>query len=139
MKHFMTLAGIAVLLLVGGCATPPAARAPEPRIIVIRNSTGRDLQSVSLGTIPTRAGASRRIGSLAPVPSGASSTVVRPPAAPPLPTECELRWTNAMDETFSLKIGLKDVINHANGQPSEALVFEIRADGSVLVFLERNK
>jgi hypothetical protein len=42
-----------------------------------------------------------------------------------------------MGEKFSVKIALKDVLKNAQGLPGEALVFQIQADGGVMVFLER--
>jgi hypothetical protein len=126
------------MLLAAGCTTVAPAPKKEPPILVIRNATGRELKSVTLGTVPARSSEPRRIGTISPLLRNSASTIVRPSDAPPLPAVCELKWTDFDGRTISVKIELKEVLKNAEGTPSEALVFQIRPDSSVMVLLERN-
>lgn len=138
-KRIQTAILAGLLLWVGftvGCVSTRSGPAPEPPVIVIRNSCSQDLRSVILSE--TRVGTHDlvRYGEIAPVPMGASQVFVRPSKTQPLPSAILIAWQTAEGRQFGQSLILERVLEKAKGSANESLVFEILDEKRAQVFLE---
>jgi hypothetical protein len=117
-----------------GCAALP--RGAEPGVIVVRNTSGRDVASVTLAPSGDSADGISRSGSLSPLPRGVQQVVVRPSHAPPLASEVEFRWTETGGRVRAVTLDLEPTLRAARGGPGEALVFELLPGGRVATRVE---
>ncbi len=125
-----------LLLAMSGCAGLRSAPRIEPAVIVIRNSTSQNIQSVMLcdgcGDPSTRA----QYGEISPVPVGVSQSFIRPDDPKPLPEMLLVSWDIGNGNKISRPVNVDDVLNGMEGTGNEILVFEITESGVVNVFLE---
>ena len=121
-----------VVALVGACATRPAARPPEPQIIILRNATDRDCAAVTIREVRDHHAQSIRLGSASPLLRGRSFQLTRRPGAAPLPAEAEVMWTYSSGESQSVVVSLRAALGRATGAAGEALVCTVRDDGVVV-------
>ena len=123
-----------------GCTLIPGNRGTEPAVLIIRNHSGQDIDTVTVSAAQGNAASGRRYGSISPVPRGASQVFVRPRSAPRLPKHLRLAWDIPGGKQIVREVALKPALG---GRPSSrpavdsmALVFEIRADHSVETYAE---
>jgi len=122
-------------LLLASCASLPLAGGKEPAVIVIRNRSGEDIETVSLREAGSRSQSSQ-FGSISPVPKDVSQEFVRPTKAPPLPRTISIEWLDHEGRTHVRDLSLAKALKNATGSASEALVFEIGPFDDVMVFTE---
>ena len=119
-----------------GCASMSRQSQTEPPIIIVRNASGVDLRTVSLRAAGDSGEADLRVGSVSPVPKGASQVFARPSSRAPLPMELEVAWVDAFAASYTRQVSLEPALKEATGAPGEALVFEIRPSGAIAVYCE---
>jgi len=127
---------IAILLL-SSCASLPSAGVNEPHVIVIRNRSGTDIDTVTLRETSTRSQASLFV-SISPVPFGVSQEFVRPKDPPPLPRIVVIEWVDNEGRARGRDLSISKALRSATGSGGEAIVFEIWPDDDVLVFIENS-
>lgn len=133
MKRFILL--LLPILLVCSCASFPIMEGKEPRIIVIRNRSGADIDTVTLREAGKRSQASLFV-SISPVPFGVSQEFVRPTDPPPLPRTVAIEWVDNEGSARVRDLSISKALRSATGSGGEAIVFEIWPDDNVLVFIE---
>jgi heat shock protein HslJ len=126
---------LASVLVVTACSSLPVSTGAEPPMIMVRNSSGTDLTEVSLSE--AAGGSSSRYGSISPVPRGASQVFGRGTNPRQFPRTVNLEWIDDQGSRHSRELSLKKVLRTATGAKGEALVFDIRPQGDVDVYLER--
>jgi hypothetical protein len=131
-----------LLVLFGfGCASTPAmapfAAEREPRIIAIRNGSGRPAQTILLQDAHERADQPRRVGGISPAAAGMLYTFLRPKNSAPLPATVRVVFSFPREPQQSKVVDLSEIAKKATGTPNEALVFELRPDQTVEVSLEQ--
>ncbi|UCD52230.1 MAG: hypothetical protein JSW27_06240 [Phycisphaerales bacterium] len=107
----------------------------EPPVVAVYNNSQVGLRIVSLRAAAV-GGELDRIGSVSPVPRGASQVFGRPTDAPPLPSVVELSWSDDRDRDYSRKVILEPILQQATGERGETLVFEIRPAGDLAVYCQ---
>lgn len=117
-----------------GCRAASPQRHREPPVIVVYNNGPVGLRVVSLSAASGSGSEPARIGSVSPVPRGASQVFGRPTDAPPLPPVVEVSWTDDLGQDYTRKVVLEAVLREATGEPGEALVFEIRPAGGLVAY-----
>ncbi|MHC4972743.1 MAG: hypothetical protein ACYTG3_10460 [Planctomycetota bacterium] len=128
-RHF------AYLLLAGLAA---CASTPEPGKIALSNATGEVLQSMTVGEAREEGDTSPlRLGRIAPAFPGRPFVFVRRPDAERLPKRAQVSWQLRSGAVGSRTVDLGEVLKRATGAPDEALFFELRPGGRVVVFLGR--
>jgi hypothetical protein len=128
-------AAFLVLLLLSSCASLPSVGVKEPHIIVIRNRSGEDIDTVTLREAGTRSHASL-FGSISPVPNGISQEYVRSTNPTPFPRTVAVEWIDNEGRTHVREVSISKVLRSAAGNGSDTLVFEIGPVEDVLVFIE---
>ena len=126
----------AVSLIAGGCSTIESTNYAEPRIIVVRNSSGIYLSAVSLRGVIEPGGNSARVGTISPVGAGVSQVFKRPTQPPPLPKQVVISWADYAQRQYERQISLEQVLTDPDAQTRDSLVFEITASGRVRVYRE---
>lgn len=138
-----------VLVYLAGCSSDstsakpkpaPSAAAPtrrEPGILAIRNKTGRMVQSISLEDESAPADGMRRVGSMSPVFQNITYTYVRPDNAPPLPRKLRLKIAYPREAPQSTVVDISNALSHFKGGRNEAIVFELKPDGSVATYVDQ--
>jgi heat shock protein HslJ len=124
------------MFVVPACSHTLIGRGAEPPMIMVRNSTGTDLEEVSLSEAAGGGNVSR-YGSVSPVPRGASQVVGRGTDPRQFPRTINLEWIDDQGSRHSRELSLKKVLRTATGAQGEALVFDIHPQGDVDVYLER--
>jgi hypothetical protein len=130
----MTAAFLAILLL-SSCASLPLGGGKEPRIIVIRNRSGADIDTVTLRDADTRFQASL-FGSISPVPNGVSQEYIRPTDPSPFPRTIAVEWIDIEGRSHRREVSSSKALRIAAESGGETLVFEIGPFEDVLVFIE---
>jgi hypothetical protein len=125
------------VLLLSSCASLPLGGGKEPQIIVIRNRSGADIDTVTLREAGKQSQASR-FGSISPVPLGVSQEYIRPTDPPPFPRTIEVEWVDREGTTHVRELSVSKALRSATGSRGEAIVFEIWPDDDVLVFIEKS-
>jgi len=124
------------LLLVALAAC--ASTRPEPGKIVLSNATGAVLKSMAVGEARKAGDKSPlRLGRIAPAFPGRNFVFVRKEGAERLPKHAVLTWQLRSGAIRSVTVQLDEVLKQATGAPDEALFFELRPGGRVVVFLGR--
>jgi hypothetical protein len=132
MKRIITLPS---LLVLATCASFPVGGGKEPAVILIRNRSGEDIETVLLREPGTLSQGSQ-FGSISPVPKDVSQEFVRPTNAPPMPRRISIEWLDHEGRTHACDLSLSKILRSATGSKDEALVFEIGPFDDVLVFME---
>jgi hypothetical protein len=132
----LTVAFLAILLL-SSCASLPIGGGKEPRIIVVRNRSGVDIDTVTLREAVSGQKASR-FGSLSPVPLGVSQVYIRPTDPPPFPRTIAVEWLDNEGVTHVRDLSISKALRSTTGSSDEVLVIEIGPYEDVLVFIEKN-
>jgi hypothetical protein len=130
------LAGLAAGAL-PGCGAASRQPQKEPPVIAVYNNSQVGLRIVSLRAASPVGGEPDRIGSVSPVPRGASQVFGRPTDAPRLPSVVELSWRDDRDRDYSRKVVLEPILQQATGERGETLVFEIGPAGDLAVYCQR--
>jgi len=140
-NYIMPAAGAfcAVFLVTAGCVSFTPKRAPEPPVIVIRNSTQWHIKSVVLSEADPAAGRAVRYGEIAPVPAGVSQTFIRPDETKVFPRSIAVVWTLADGRSQSETIDLHKLLKTSQGLSNEVLVFEIIRSGRAIAFIEHTQ
>ena len=133
----MTAAILAIMHLLS-CASLPIGGGEEPRIIVVRNRSGADIDTVTLREASPGQHASG-FGSLSPVPVGVSQVYVRPTDPPPFPRTVAVEWVDSEGRMHVRELSVSKALRSATGGGDEALVFEIWPAEEVLVFIEKHR
>jgi len=115
-------------------ASPHAAL--EPRLIVIRNATGRDLASVSIQEAGKPFKDAIRIGSISPLTRGGGAIIERQSGSPPLPDAALVMWTDARRVVRRAEVSLRRALGRATGAANEALIFDLQPFDRVRVSVE---
>jgi len=126
----------AVGLIADGCSTIEGTSYAEPRIIVVRNSSGIHLSAVSLRGVIEPSGKSIRVGTISPVGVGVSQVFKRPTQPPPLPKRVVISWAIRGQRPYEREISLERVLTDPEAQTRDSLVFEITASGRIDVYRE---
>ena len=135
--RMVTAAVLLALCLAGACASDDGAAGRGPGMIAIRNTSGRQAQSISLQEDKQPAEASRRMGAMSPVMPNRTYAFVRPANAPSLPAKVRVNYAFPGGAPQSTVVDLREATRHATGASNEAVVFDLRADGSVAVYLDQ--
>jgi hypothetical protein len=131
-------AAILVIPLLSSCASLPSAGVKEPHIIVIRNRSGEDIDTVTLREAGSRSQASL-FGSISPVPNGVAQEYVRATNPPPFPRTVAVEWVDHAGRTLVREVSVSKALRRAAGSSDDTLVFEIGPFEDVLVFMERTE
>ena len=123
-------------LIAAGCSTVQRPNYAEPRIIVVRNSSGIHLATVSLRGVGERGGDSIRVGTISPVGAGVSQVFKRPTQPPPLPKRVVISWADYNQRQYERELSLEQVLTDPDAQTRDTLVFEITAFGRVRGYRE---
>jgi len=126
----------AVSLIAGGCSAIESTNYAEPRIIVVRNSSGIHFSAVSLRGVGKSGGNSIRVGTISPVGAGVSQIFERLSSPPPLPKQVVISWADYAQRQYERQISLEQVLTDPNAQTRDSLVFEITASGRIDVYRE---
>jgi len=131
------MARLATCLLLAGLAACASTR-PEPGKIVLHNATGAVLKSMTVGEVG-RVGDTRplRLGRIAPAFPGRHFVFVRRPDAERLPKHAVVTWQLRSGAQRSVTVDLEEPLRKATGAADEALFFELRSGGRVVVFVAR--
>ena len=123
-------------LVAGGCSTIGGTDYAEPRIIIVRNSSGINLAAVSLRGVREPGADSIRVGTISPVGAGVSQVFKRPTQPPPLPKRVVISWAVNAQRRYEREISLERVLTDPDAQTRDSLVFEITASGRVSIYKE---
>jgi len=123
---------LALALSAAGCVSP---HGPAPAQILVRNSSGADVEYVWLQEVPAEGASTVRMGMVSPLPRGATQIVDRHASAPPLPAEVELSWLPSRGANRTQRLSLAPLAD-APDVGRRALVFELLPDGSFRVSVE---
>ena len=124
-------------LLMSSCASIPIGGGKEPHIIVIRNRSGADIDTVTLREAGSRSRASL-FGSISPVPDGVSQEYVRATNPPPFPRTVAVEWIDNEGRTHIREVSVSKALRSAAGISGDTLVFEIGPVEDVQVLVESN-
>jgi len=130
-----TTAAFLAIMLLSSCASLPSVGVKEPRIIVIRNRSGADIDTVTLRDAGTRLQASL-FGSISPVPNGVSQEYIRPTDPSPFPRTVAVDWIDIGGRFHRREVSVSKALGSAAESGEETLVFEIGPFEDVLVFIE---
>jgi hypothetical protein len=130
-------AAFLVILLMSSCASIPIGGGKEPHIIVIRNRSGADIDTVTLLEAGSRSHASL-FGSISPVPDGVSQEYVRSTNPPPFPRTVAVEWIDNEGRTHMREVSVSKALRSAAGIGGDTLVFEIGPVEDVQVLVESN-
>jgi hypothetical protein len=133
----MTTVILAILLL-SSCASLPLGGGKEPRVIVIRNRSGADIDTVTLRDADNRFKASL-FGSISPVPNGVSQEYIRPTDPSPFPRTVAVEWIDIIGRSHRREVSVSKALKSATENGGETLVFEIGSFEDVLVFIENSQ
>jgi hypothetical protein len=133
---FTALLG-AVTLAAVACSSLPIGTTAEPPVIVVRNHSNVDIDTVTLRETTGSSNQAARFGSISPVPSGVSQAYIRPANPPRFPKTVTLEWIDRESKTHSRDLSITKALRSATGATDEALVFEIWPNEEVLVFVEQ--
>ena len=125
-----------ISMLAGGCSTIQRSMYPEPKIIAVKNNSGISLSVVTLRGVPNSAEKQVRMGSISPVPGGATQVFNRPSSAPPLPGRLIISWADNYQRQYEQVISLEKILSDPNTQTKDSLIFEIRPFGRISVYKE---
>ena len=125
-----------ISMLTGGCSTMQRSNYTEPKIIAVRNNSGISLSVVTLSEVRNSDDMQFRMGSVSPVPRGATQVFQRPSSAPPLPARIIISWTDYNQRQYERDISLDKILSDPNTQTKDSLVFEIKPSGRINVFKE---
>lgn len=132
---FMSFVMLSMIsMLTCGCSTIQRTRYPEPKIIAVRNTSGISLSVVTLRGVPNSGDKPVRMGSISPVPKGATQFFERPSSPPPLPTRVIISWTDYYQRQYKREISLEKILSDPNTKMKDSLVFEIGPSGRISVF-----
>lgn len=129
----LVAAGLMASLL-PGCGAASLQQRREPSVVVVYNNSDMGFRVVSLRVAPESGTKSARIGSVSPVPRGASQVFGRPTGAPPLPRVAEISWTDDHGRDYTRKVALDAVLRDATRECGDVLVFEVRPFGDLAVY-----
>jgi hypothetical protein len=133
----MTAVLLAILFL-SSCASLPSAGVKEPRIIVIRNRSGADIDTVTLRETGTRSHGAL-FGSISPVPNRVSQEYVRSNDPRPFPRTVAVEWIDNEGISHVRDVSVSHALRSATGSSDETLVFEIGPVEDVQVLIESNQ
>ena len=128
-----------IIMCTLGCESIPVSQNREPTIIIIRNNSNEYLKEVSLSENRKRDTGSIRMGSISPVPKGASQIFGRSSQPSNIPRQINVCWINSDDVELCKLVSLKTVLKRATTISGEALVFEILPFSKVTVYLEKTR
>ena len=123
-----------ISMLAGGCSIIQRTQYSEPTSIAVRNNSGISLSIVTLRGIRNSDDEQVRMGSVSPVPRGATQVFKRPSSAPPLPARIIISWTDYDQGQYEREISLDKILSDPNTQTKDTLIFEIRPSGRIHVF-----
>jgi len=132
---FMSFVMLSMIsILTGGCSTIQTTKYAEPKIIAVRNNSGTSLSVVTLRGVRASGEKQVRVGSISPVPRGATQVFNRPSSAPPLPGRLIISWTDYYQRQYEQEISLDKILSDPDTQTKDSLVFEIRPSGRISVY-----
>ena len=126
-------------VIAGGCSSSPTAgfrEQAEPKVIALRNASGRVAQSFTVGEDRDSLEMPRRVGGVAPAQVNKTYAFRRPPNAPPLPALVRVNYSFGRGQEHQTVIDLRPVAKKAVGDANEAIVFELRPDGTATAYLD---
>ena len=130
---------VTLALAGGGCASsaqPAFTPGREPRMIAVRNMSGRPAQSISIQEDRDPADGPRRMGAVSPVVANHTYAFVRPANAPPLPAKVRVTFSFQGTPPQTTVVDLREVAQQSTGDRNEAVFFELQPNGSVTVSLD---
>ena len=77
------------------------------------------------------------MGSMAPVMANRTYSFVRPAHAPPLPAKLRVNYAFPGGPPQSTVVDVREATRQATGVPNEAVVFDLKPEGSVVVYLDQ--
>jgi hypothetical protein len=127
------------LLAAGGCSSTPKQafdKDKEPRLIAVRNSSGRQAQSIAIQEDRDASEGPRRMGAMAPVAENHTYVIARAPNATPLPAKLRVTYAFPGGPVRSVPVDLHEIARQAKGDGNEAVVFELKPDGTVIAYMD---
>jgi hypothetical protein len=125
-----------ISMLTGGCSTIQKPKYPEPTTIAVRNNSGISLSVVTLREVHNSNNKEVRVGTISPVPRGATQVFKRPSSAPPLPARVIISWTDYDQKQYEREISLEKILSDPDTHTKVTLIFEIRPSVRINVFKE---
>jgi hypothetical protein len=123
-----------ISMLAGGCSIIQRTKYPEPAIIAVKNTSGISLSVVTIREASNSDDKQVRMGSISPVPIGATQIIRRPSSPPPFPARVIISWTDDDQRQYEREILLKKILSDPNAQTKDSLIFEIRESGRISVY-----
>ena len=124
------------LTVILGCAAVTGGARKDPRILIIRNSSGAGIRSVTLGTADSSDRHHGKYGTISPVPSGVSQVYFRPDSAPPLPKKLLISWVTNDSISHARELSPAAATKSAHDSRANAMVFEIHPGDLVNIYWE---
>ena len=125
-----------ITLIFSSCSIVQETKHSEPGIIAVRNNSGKPLSIVSLKEVPHESKQSIRVGSVSPVPKGATQVFHRPSPPPPLPKRLMISWEDNTQQRYEKEIQLRSFLSSSMLTIEDTLVFEIGPSGKVNIIKE---
>ena len=138
MNHIRRVFCLLVAVLLAACASSGVlpGKSREPGVIVIRNKSGRNADSMSVQQDRGSETGPLRMGAISPVIANMSYPFVRPNDAPSLPNKIRVNWQFPTQSPQSAVVSTGEALKNATGAPGEAIVFELQPSG-VKVYLDQ--
>ena len=140
MRSSPLLASIMICLaLAVGCASNPTAGfsdKTEPKVIALRNNSGRVAQKFIVGEDKETLEMPRRVGGVAPAAVNRTYAFPRPANAPALPAMVRVEYSFGRGQDHQTVLDLRPLAKKAVGDANEALVIELKPDGSAAAYLD---
>ena len=130
---------ISISLLLAGCASDPTAgfrEHAEPQVIALRNNSGRVAQTFIVGEEKEMVEMPRRVAGVSPAQMNHTYAFRRPPNAPPLPALVRVSYSFGRDQDHQTVLDLRPLAKKAVGDATEAIVFELKPDGTAVAYLD---
>ena len=134
MKKLSCVLIIIFCLSLFGCSVP-ATRTSDPRTVVIRNSSNEYFIQVSIKEVKKSKKGYMGVGSISPLPIGASQVIGKSSYSPRLPSQIDFCLLAEVGNEFCHQIYLKQILNKAKGS-DKAIVFDVLNHSQIKVFLE---
>jgi len=132
---FRILVCLCVTVVLSSCVPPGPGDLTTPRVLVVRNLSGVDLDTVALSADKVPSGGAYRYGMVSPVLNGTEQVTERGSSPRPLPENVAFVWTEQGGSEYRRSMDLAPVLSQAQGWPAFALIFEVRPGGELSVLV----
>lgn len=133
-RYLLPIIGLllGVSLLFCGCSIPEPSASRVIDTIIIKNSTGKYIQKVSISEISS--GSEGRQGSISPVPIGMEQVFGRGSKAKRLPDTLNIYWIDSSKRAYEKSISISSLLDSTPSDTSATIILEFAPDGAINVF-----